>query len=125
MAEPKILIVYALRTGNTEKLAQAIAEGARGAGGVGVELKKAKDTKPSDAGADAFAFGSHSALLLFTTGQGGQTSALASIDKVAGVFNPSWVKPGVAVQGAPKDEDKAKGREMGKKLAEAAKKKLK
>ncbi|MFA4958168.1 MAG: flavodoxin domain-containing protein [Candidatus Methanoperedens sp.] len=151
MAEPKILIVYASRTGNTEKLAQAIAEGARSAGGVGVELKKAKDTKPSDAGADAFAFGSHSAfeymagelkglfedlypvrdklagkpVLLFTTGQGGQTSALASMDKVAGVFNPSWVKPGVAVQGAPKDPDKAKAREMGKKLAEAAKKKVK
>ncbi len=151
MAELKILIVYASRTGNTEKLAQAIAEGAGSVGGVSVELKRAKDTKPSDAGADAFAFGSHSAfeymagelkslfedfypvrdklsgkpLLLFTTGQGGQVSALASMDKVAGVFNPSWVKPGVAVQGAPKDEDKAKGREMGKKLAEAAKKKVK
>ncbi|CAG0992691.1 MAG: flavodoxin domain-containing protein [Candidatus Methanoperedens sp.] len=151
MAEPKILIVYASRTGNTEKLAQAIAEGARSAGGVSVELKRARDTKPSDAGADAFAFGSHSAfeymagelkslfedfytirdkltgkpVLLFTTGQGGQSSALASIDRVVGVFNPSWVKPGVAVQGAPKDADKAKAREMGKKLAEAAKKKVK
>ncbi len=31
MAEAKILIVYASRTGNTEKLAQAIAEGARSA----------------------------------------------------------------------------------------------
>lgn len=114
-------------------------------------LKRAKDTKPSDAGADAFAFGSHSAfeymagelkslfedfypvrdklagkpVLLFTTGLGGQSSALASMDKVVGVFNPSWVKPGVAVQGAPKDADKANAREMGKKLAEAAKKKVK
>ena len=61
MVEAKILIVYASRTGNTEKLAQAIAEGARSAGGVGVELKRAKDTKPVDANADAFAFGSHSA----------------------------------------------------------------
>lgn len=151
MAEPKILIVYASRTGNTEKLAQAIAEGARSAGGVGVDLKRAKDTKPSDAGADAFAFGSHSAfeymagelkslfedfypvrdklagkpVLLFTTGQGGQSSALASIDRVVGVFNPSWIKPGVSVQGAPNDADKAKAREMGRKLAEAAKKKAK
>ncbi|MDD5615712.1 MAG: flavodoxin domain-containing protein [Candidatus Methanoperedens sp.] len=151
MTEPKILIVYASRTGNTEKLAQAIADGARSAGGVSVELKRAKDTKPSDAGADAFAFGSHSAfeymagelkslfedfypvrdklsgkpVLLFTTGQGGQVSALASIDRVVGVFNPSWIKPGVAVQGAPKDVDKTNAREMGKKLAEAAKKKVK
>lgn len=64
-------------------------------------------------------------VLLFTTGLGGQSSALASMDKVVGVFNPSWVKPGVAVQGAPKDADKANAREMGKKLAEAAKKKVK
>ncbi len=151
MAEPKILIVYASRTGNTEKLAQAVAEGARSAGVVGVELKRARDTKPTDADADAFAFGSHSAfeymagelknlfedfypvrdklagkpVLLFTTGQGGQSSTLASIEKVVGVFNPNWVKPGVAVEGAPKDADKARAREMGKKLAEAAKKKAK
>lgn len=151
MVEVKILIVYASRTGNTEKLAQAIAEGARSAGGVSVELKRAKDTKPVDAGADAFAFGSHSAfeymagelktvfedfyhvreklagkpVLIFTTGKGGQVSALESIDKVVGVFNPNWVKPGVAVEGAPKEADKTKAREMGKKLAEAAKKKAK
>src|SRR3972149_11413920 len=150
MVEAKILIVYASRTGNTEKLAQAIAEGARSAG-VSLELKRAKDTKPSDAGADAFAFGSHSAfeymagelktvfedfyhvrdklagkpVLIFTTGKGGQVSALESIDKVVGVFNPNWVKPGVAVEGAPGEADKAKAREMGKKLAEAAKKKTK
>lgn len=37
MAEPKILIVYASRAGNTEKLAQAIAEEAGSAGGVSVE----------------------------------------------------------------------------------------
>lgn len=114
-------------------------------------MKRARDTKPSDAGADAFAFGSHSAfeymagelktlfedfytvrdklagkpVLLFTTGQGGQSSTLASIDRVVGVFNPDWVKPGVAVEGAPKEADKARAREMGKKLAEAAKKKAK
>lgn len=151
MTEPKILIIYASRTGNTEKLAQTVAEGARTAGGVNVELKRARDTKPSDAGADAFAFGSYSAfeymagelktlledfytvrdklagkpLLLFTTGQGGQSSVLASIERVVGVFNPDWVKPGVAVEGAPKEADKARAREMGKKLAEAAKKKAK
>ncbi|NJD75911.1 MAG: flavodoxin [Candidatus Methanoperedens sp.] len=151
MAEPKILIVYASRTGNTEKLAQAIAEGAKSAGGVSVELKRARDTKPSDVGADALAFGSYSAfeymagelktlfedfytvkdklagksVLLFTTGQGGQSSVLASIDRVVGVFNPDWVKPGVAVQGAPNDADKARAREMGKRLAEAVKKKAK
>ncbi len=150
MAEPKILIVYASRTGNTEKLAQAIAEGARSAGVI-VELKRARDTKQADAGADAFAFGSHSAfeymagelktvfedfypvrekltgkpVLLFATGKGGQVAALESIDKIVGVFNPNWIKPGVVVDGAPKEADKAKAREMGRKLAEAAKKKVK
>ncbi|MDP2753064.1 MAG: flavodoxin domain-containing protein [Nitrospirota bacterium] len=151
MVEPKILIVYASRTGNTEKLAQAIAEGAMSVGGVVVELKRARDAKVIDAGADAFAFGSHSAfeymagelktlfedfyhvrdklagkpVLLFTTGKGGQVSALESMDKVVGVFNPSWVKPGVAVEGMPKEADRANAREMGRKLAEAAKKKSK
>ena len=64
-------------------------------------------------------------VLIFTTGKGGQVSAIESIDKVVGVFNPNRVKPGVAVEGAPKETDKAKAREMGKKLAEAAKKKAK
>ncbi len=151
MVEPKILICYASRTGNTEKLAQAIAEGAKSAGGVRVELKRARDATQADASYDAFAFGSHSAfeymagelkslfenfypvrdklagkpILIFTTGKGGQVSALESIDKVVGVFNPHWVKPGVTAEGTPNDADKAKARDMGKKLAEAAKKKAK
>jgi len=36
---PKILIVYYSRTGNTEKMAKAVAEGARTVQGVEVELK--------------------------------------------------------------------------------------
>jgi len=151
MAKPKILIMYASRTGNTEKLAQAIAEGAKKVEGVEIELKRARNVTPEEVGkADAYAFGSHSAFeymagelktlfedlysiraklagkptLIFTTGKGGQTAALASIDRVVGVFNPTWIKPGVAVEGAPKEPDKAKASDMGKKLAEAAKKRL-
>ena len=37
---PKILIVYYSHTGNTEKMAEAIAEGARTVHGVEVELKR-------------------------------------------------------------------------------------
>ncbi len=148
-SEKKILIAYASRTGNTEKLAQAIAEGARKVKDVMVEVKRVRDIKPEEAAsAEGYAFGSHSAfeymagelktlfeelyhvrdklsgkpVLLFTTGKGGQVAALASIDRVVGVFNPRWVKPGVAVEGAPGDADKAKAIEMGKKLAEAVKK---
>ena len=37
---PKILIIYYSHTGNTEKMAEAIAEGARSVQGVEVELKR-------------------------------------------------------------------------------------
>ncbi len=144
----KILIAYASMTGNTEKLAQAIADGAKKVDGVRVETKKAKEVKPGDAiSADGYAFGSHSAfeymagelktlfeelynvrdkingkpVLLFTTGMGGQVAALESMDRVVGVFNPRRVKPGVSVEGMPRESDKAKAMEMGKKLAEAVK----
>ncbi len=144
----KILIAYASMTGNTEKLAKAIADGAKKVDGVRVETKKAKEVKHGDAiSADGYAFGSHSAfeymagelktlfeelynvrdnisgkpVLLFTTGMGGQVAALESMDRVVGVFNPRRVKPGVAVEGMPRESDKAKAMEMGKKLAEAVK----
>jgi NAD(P)H dehydrogenase (quinone) len=43
----KVLVVYDSRTGNTERMARAIKEGAEGIG-VDVELKKVDDTKLSD-----------------------------------------------------------------------------
>ncbi|MCX9074910.1 MAG: flavodoxin domain-containing protein [Candidatus Methanoperedens sp.] len=145
----KILVAYASRTGNTEKLAEAIAEGVNGVEGVSVTIKRARDIKPGDAvSADGYAFGSHSAfeymagelktlfeelyrvrdkmtgkpVLLFATGHGGQVAALESMDRVVGVFNPRWIKPGVAVEAMPDDTEKARAVEMGKKLAEAVKK---
>ena len=54
----KILIVYHSQTGNTEKMAHAVAEGARGIEGVDVILKKAADTTLDDLlTADGFALG--------------------------------------------------------------------
>jgi multimeric flavodoxin WrbA len=44
----KILIVYHSQTGNTEKMANAVAEGARGIEGVDVILKKAADATLDD-----------------------------------------------------------------------------
>ena len=44
----KILIVYHSQTGNTEKMAHAVAEGARGIEGVDVILKKAADATLDD-----------------------------------------------------------------------------
>lgn len=149
MNKKKILIAYVSKTGNTEKLAQAIADGIKKVEEVVVEMKRAEDVKIGDAvSAHGYAFGSHSAfeymagelktlfeelysvrdkisgkpVLLFTTGQGGQVAALESMDRVVGVFNPHWVKPGVAVEGMPQTGDVSKAMEMGKKLAEAVRK---
>ncbi len=54
----KVLIVYVTTTGNTEKMANAIAEGAKGAG-ADVTLKTVGDASVSElAGYDVIAFGS-------------------------------------------------------------------
>jgi len=44
----KILVVYDSETGNTEKMAFAVAEGAKQVSGVGVTVKKAEQTKLED-----------------------------------------------------------------------------
>jgi NAD(P)H dehydrogenase (quinone) len=44
----KILVVYDSETGNTEKMALAVAEGARQISGVEVVLKKVEQTSPED-----------------------------------------------------------------------------
>ena len=54
----KVLIVYVTTTGNTEKMAEAIVEGAKGAG-ADVTCKTVGDTKVSELGGyDVIAFGS-------------------------------------------------------------------
>jgi len=58
---PNILIVFTSWSGNTRALAEAIAEGAKGAGNgnVDVTVKRARDTRRSDIeSASAVAFGS-------------------------------------------------------------------
>ncbi|MCX9081336.1 MAG: flavodoxin domain-containing protein [Candidatus Methanoperedens sp.] len=142
----KILITYASGTGSTEKLAQVIAEGMRKVKGIEVDVKRARNVKPDDAVSfNGYAIGSHSAteymegeiknlfeelyqrkekvsgkpLLLFTTGQGRQAAALASLEKLADVLNPQFIKPGLAVKGMPGEADKANALEMGEKLADA------
>lgn len=147
---PRILIMYDSRTGNTEKLAKAVAEGAKRVAGITVELKKTKDVTHQDVmAADGYAVGSPShfsimsgqilslltdlysirdkmagkPMAIFTTGTGGQVTALENIDRIIGVFNPRWVKPGIAVEGAPKEVDKIQAANLGEKLAKAVMKK--
>jgi len=56
----KIMVIYDSQTGNTEKMAKAIAEGADSVAGVEVEIKKIGDPFPLSmlAKADAAIFGS-------------------------------------------------------------------
>ena len=44
----KVLIVYHSRSGNTEKMAEAVKEGVAGVEGVEVEVKKVEETTPED-----------------------------------------------------------------------------
>ena len=48
MRVPRILVAYDSRTGNTEKMAQAVAKGAESVPGMTVVLKKATRTTPQD-----------------------------------------------------------------------------
>jgi NAD(P)H dehydrogenase (quinone) len=55
----KILIVYDSRSGNTRKMAQAVAQGARRVGGVEVAVKRVDRTSLSDLqGSDGIITGS-------------------------------------------------------------------
>jgi NAD(P)H dehydrogenase (quinone) len=44
----KILVIYDSNSGNTEKMALAVAKGAKAEGDLEVTMKKASETKPSD-----------------------------------------------------------------------------
>ncbi|HIC93600.1 MAG TPA: FprA family A-type flavoprotein [Anaerolineae bacterium] len=56
---PRVLVIYDTRTGNTGKMARAVAEGAKSVEGVEVALKRAGEVHRDDlAGADAIVLGS-------------------------------------------------------------------
>ncbi|MFB0501698.1 MAG: flavodoxin domain-containing protein [Candidatus Bathyarchaeia archaeon] len=147
---PKIRIMYDSRTGNTEKLAEAVAEGIKRVSGVAVELNRVESITPEDViDADGYAVGSPShfsimsgqiltlltdlysirhkvagkPMAVFTTGTGGQVTALENIERIIGVFNPRFVKPGIAIEGAPQEADKRQAAKLGEKLAKAVVKK--
>jgi len=139
----------------TEKVAQSVAEGARRISGITVELKRADSVNPQDAtAADGYAFGSPShfsimsgkmltlladlysvrqkmagkPMAVFTTGTGGQVTALENIERIIGVFNPTFIKPGIAVEtvparASPWEVDKVQAADLGERLAKAVAKK--
>lgn len=147
---PKVLVVYFSRTGNTEKMANFVAEGVKEAG-IGVVVKKAELVKIDDlVAADAIVFGSATSwgymggklkdvfenmlihardkfngkpFAVFTSAgaiEGGKRAA-ESIEYIAKYFNMQSAAKGVVSQGNPTDKDKEACKELGKKLAQTIK----
>jgi len=147
----RILVIYDSKTGMTEKIGKVVAEGARRIPGTIVQLKRADALNAKDAAAaDGYAFGSPShfgimsgklltaltglhsyrlkmagkPMAVFTTGTGGQVTALENIERIIGLFNPTFVKPGVAIETVPGRSnpwkvDKAQAADLGESLAKA------
>ena len=143
--------MYDSNTGNTEKLAQAVEKGINQISGVTIVLKRTEAVKTQDVlDADGYAIGSPShfsimsgkvlslltelyslrhkmagkPMAVFTTGTGGQVVALENIDRIIGVFNPTFVKPGIVIETVPSranpwEVDEAQAINLGKKLAKA------
>ncbi len=142
----KILIVYCSMSGNTKAAAEAVADGAKGAGAK-VTLKKGADAKPQDLlECDAVALGSYDAFSYMggelkdfldrafypTQGQvtdkpyaafvthGGGGKALQSIESVAQSFKLKKVAEAVLVKGRPEGQAIADLKALGAKLAKVA-----
>jgi NAD(P)H dehydrogenase (quinone) len=142
---PKILIAYYTKSGNTEKIAKLIVEGAKTVPGVTVELKKAETINPQEVTeADAIAFGSPTyfsmmsgplltlltelyfikdkiaskPMVAFATGAGSQTQAIANIESVLKAFNPK-LQAGLAVGAEVSATDEQQAKKTGQTLAAA------
>ncbi len=139
-----ITVLYDSRTGNTRKVAEAIAQGVKNVPGTLVEVKSVLESSIEDAvEADGFALGSPShfgimsgrvltfltelyssreriagkPVAVFTTGAGGQVNVLENINRVIGNFNPRFIMPGLAVGGKPNESDLQQAIELGEKIA--------
>jgi flavodoxin len=147
---PKVLVVYFSRTGNTEKMANSVADGVKEAGVVPV-LKKAELVRMDDlVSADAIAFGSATSwgymggklkdvfenmlilardkfngkpFAVFTSAalvESGKKAA-ESIEYIAKYFNMQSAAKAVVSQGTPSEKEKGACRELGKEIAKCLK----
>ena len=144
----KILIAYYSKTGNTEKIANLIAEGAKSVQGVTVETKKVDTIDAKEAvKADGFAFGSPSyfsimagplltlltefyfnkdalagkPMAAFATGVGSQTKTAENVESILKAFNPKLIQPFLTIGKNISATDEAQAKKLGEKLATAAK----
>jgi multimeric flavodoxin WrbA len=146
-----------MRTLRLHRFAKVVAEGAKRVPGTIVQSKRADTVNPREAAAaDGYAFGSpshfgimsgklltaltdlHSVRLkmagkpmaVFTTGTGEQVTAFENIERIIGIFNPTFVKPGIAIETVPGRAnpckvDKTQAADLGEGLAKAVAKKAK
>lgn len=141
----KILVVYCTFSGNTKKLAEAVAEGARGVEGTDVVLKEATEAVPEDLqNADAVAIGAPNTFGgvagamrlffdrmwpiheqtagrpagIFTTEMEGQTGALEEIRKFFGFYKLNEVVDSVTAK-PPVDDQVNACSQLGRSLGEA------
>lgn len=143
----KIVVAYYSKTGNTEKVANLISDGAKSIPGTVVETVKADDLNIKEAvKADGFAFGSPSyfsmmsgslltlltelylsreelagkPMVAFATGIGGQTKTTENIEGILKAFNPKLIQPSLAIGKDFSDSDKQQTRKLGENLAKVA-----
>jgi len=140
----RILVIYHSDTGNTAKLAESVAEGAKSLPGTEVQLVRA-DQLDYDAAAqaDGLAIGSpdyfsyvagqvktffdtvlrderfHGKCFVGFGTHGGGGKVLACIEKLANSVKLNKVADGVMTTGAPDQDGTAQGRALGKALADA------
>ena len=143
----EVLVLYYSRTGRTEALAKAVAEGVNNVEGASARLKRVDYATVYDfISSDAFAFGSpnyfsYMAGLMkdffdkalsvrekatgkpaaaFTSSGGSSDSALLSLEKMISAFRLEKVADGVVSQGEPSKEALASCRKLGEALAKTA-----
>lgn len=143
----EVLVLYYSRTGRTEALARAVAEGVGRVEGVRARLVRVDYATVDDlVSCDAVAFGSpnyfsYMAGLLkhffdlawsvrgrvagkpavaFTSGGGSSSSALQSIERIMEAFRMVKVCDGVVSSGTPSERDLEACRRLGEALAKAA-----
>jgi flavorubredoxin len=141
-----IMVIYHSDTGNTEKLAECVAEGARSVAGADAKVVRADELDYNAAAkADGLAIGSPD-YFSYVAGQvktifdkvlnddrfkgkpfvafgthGGGAKVLGVIETLAKAVKFKQVAPGVLTKGAPDADGAEKARQLGKALAEAAK----
>ena len=142
-----ILVLYYSRTGRTEALARAVAEGARAVEGASARVKRVDYATVDDfISCDGVAFGSPNYFsymaglmkdffdralsvrekvtgkpaIAFTSGGGSSNSALLSLEGMIRSFRLQEAADGVVSQGEPSIEDLATCRKLGEALAKSA-----